>query len=257
MEKFMRRLFVGMLALAASVAMLSSATFAADLAPFTKAPAVPGFSWTGYYLGLNAGVGAQDTNVDRTASGILAGLFPADANARPHGWLYGGQIGYNHQLGKAVVGIEADFDWTNFKGQNFSTATLGGLSANTSASQKLDWLSTVRARLGFLPFSHVLVYATGGLAIGKVETNVSSTFAPGCIIGCGAATNGATKTGWTLGGGIEAALDRNWSVKAEALYYDLGNVSGAYTAPGIVPTSFAYNSEYRGGLGRLGINYRF
>lgn len=220
--------------------------------------AAPAFTWQGLYIGGNVGLGAQDTSGARTASGVIAGLFPADQQSRPHGWVGGAQIGHNWQTGAFVYGLEADFDWSGIRRSNAATASLGGFTTSTTSARDLKWLSTVRARAGFTPFSHVLIYGTGGVAIGKVQSDVSQSInVGGCTFGCGSASNGATRTGWTAGGGIEAALNQRWSAKIEAIYYDLGSVTVGYTTPGVVPSTASFSSDYRGALVRAGINFRF
>jgi outer membrane immunogenic protein len=243
------------------LALLPAASPAADVGRSghivgRAAPAA--FSWTGFYLGGTVGLGAQDDPVAQGKSGALASLFASGENAKPRGWFYGVTAGYNHQLSNRwVAGIEGDFSWSNLKASNSASISLGGLSTTTATNQKLEWLSTVRGRIGYLPWSHVMPYATAGVAFGKANVGASSTFAPGCIIGCGTAETGSTRTGWTAGGGVEIALTQAISLKGEALYYDLGSVSGAYTAPGIIPTSFTYASDVRGWIARAGVNVRF
>jgi outer membrane immunogenic protein len=97
--------------------------------------------------------------------------------------------------------------------------------------QRLDWLATFRGRIGVLAAPQLLLYATGGLAVGQVKTNSSLTTTvanniPACVAAnvglCMASSDTATKVGWTVGGGAVWALTSNWSVKAEYLYVDLG-----------------------------------
>src|SRR4029077_6535377 len=112
-----------------------------------------------------------------------------------------------------------------------------------TAEQKLDSFGTLRARLGFVPWdSRLLVYGTGGLAYGHVES--SAAYAQtGCLFFvCGSPTGAAgsastERVGWTAGGGFEYALAQHWSVKAEYLYYDLGTMSYALS-----PSSFSFVS---------------
>lgn len=168
---------------------------AADLsgAPVARVPAaapvaVPVFSWTGFYIGGNAGYGWGSGQDALGISGV-----------DPNGWLAGGQAGYNYQFGNnVVVGLEADVQGAD-------------ISAGTPAlSSKLDLLGTVRGRLGYA-FGRVLPYVTGGFAWG----NNSVDFA-----GVG---QSQTLTGWTAGAGIEYALTDHWTAKTEYLYTDLGS----------------------------------
>lgn len=176
-------------------AMTASPVAAADLgrapAPVVKAPpafAAPVFSWTGFYIGGNAGYGWGN---GQDALGI-AGIDPS-------GGFGGGQLGVNYQFGNNVVaGLEADL-----QGGDISAGS-GALSSN------LDMLGTVRGRLGYA-FGRVLPYVTGGFAYG---TNSIDNLG---------ASQSKTLTGWTAGAGIEYAITDHWTAKTEYLYTDLGS----------------------------------
>lgn len=192
----MKRIALG----AAALALLATAPArAADLtrpAPVPASVPAPVFSWTGFYIGGQAGYG--------WGSGADAlGLAGVD----PKGWLAGAQAGYNYQFANHVVaGIEADI-----AGGDISAGTLG-------LSSTLDLLGTVRGRLGYA-FGPVLPYVTGGFAWGNNAISI-----PG-------ASQSQTLTGWTVGAGIEYALTEHWTAKTEYLYTDLGSKS--YDALGL------------------------
>src|SRR3984893_14041257 len=131
-----------LLASAGAVA-LTGAALAADLPsrapPPVYLPPPPILTWTGFYIGLNAGYtfgGSNSVDVD-TASGValppLQSFQPAaDAvaasatgNLSLHnsGFIGGGQVGYNLQFANSwLVGIEADIQGT---GARSSTSTIG------------------------------------------------------------------------------------------------------------------------------------
>jgi outer membrane immunogenic protein len=68
----------------------------------------------------------------------------------------------------------------------------------------------------------VLTYVTGCDAYGGTETGVTT------INGAtSSSSTSATKSGWTWGTGVEAALGGNWTAKAEYLYIDLGSSSAS------------------------------
>ncbi len=253
----MRRLSIAVIAAASTVAFNQIAA-AADLpvkAPRDPPPPRPPvYSWTGLYAGVNAGFGWENT-INNTATPIFcnpvqpqcpgwadtaAAAVPQKFDTHPLGFIGGGQIGYNFQFASAwVAGVEADFQGANIKGNAivpnavplsfpFVTVTDTG-----TGSQKLDWLGTVRGRVGWLPANPLLLYATGGLAYGHVQTAVSfhnQTFlAPFCQCfttdGSVSASDTTIRAGWTVGGGLEWMVAPNWSLKGEYLYYDLGTVS--------------------------------
>jgi outer membrane immunogenic protein len=237
---------------------------AADLAPVTKAPpAVVVFNWTGFYLGANAGYGwARNTDgigaVNDTA-GLVGGNFiatslPIDAN----GFVGGGQIGYNRQVSPLwVVGLETDLAWTDIHG-SVSVPGPNDTSRIMTGTQKLDWLGTVRGRVGIAPADRTLIFATGGFAYGhgSLATALTRTTAPCAVSNCQQGSTSGTLTGWTVGGGAEWAFATNWSAKAEYLYYDLGNLSHLMTDPQF-PSIFNANADFTGHIVRLGVNYRF
>jgi outer membrane immunogenic protein len=184
----------------------------------TKAPMYAPYNWTGFYIGINGGGGFGRSNVGAPYS---TGSFDTS------GGVAGGTIGYNYQMGQTVFGLEADGDWSNIGG----SATCGVLSCQT----KNDWLATARGRLGYA-YDRFLPYVTGGAAFGDIKTNVS---------GIGNGTD--TKAGWTLGGGLEAAIAGPWTAKVEYLYVDLGRGGSVLGA----------DSEFRTNLVRAGLNYKF
>jgi outer membrane immunogenic protein len=232
-------------AVAVSAMLGIGAASAADMAvkamPYIASP--PAFSWTGFYIGGNAGYGWSNANFTLASVGTRVPPFPqedvdASANAtprilntNPHGFIGGGQFGYNYQTNRLVWGIEADFSFADIKGSDTKNGTAAVVSAPLSLAhitaigeQKLNYFGTVRGRLGFTPIDSVLLYATGGLAYGQVESNINTSDVGAPIItGPASGSASATRTGWTAGGGIETALAfaPRWSLKAEYLYYDL------------------------------------
>ena len=220
----MKRLFVAGVALVA----LTGAAAAADLPPggapyYYKAPyALPAFNWTGFYIGVNGGGGFGNSAWDTTSSFSTTG------------GVVGGTVGYNYQIGPAVLGAEGDIDWSGIKG----TTTTGACPAGCTTSD--SWLSTLRARVGYAA-DRFMPYVTGGGAFGNINAAT-----PGLAGGT------ATNVGWTVGAGLEFAIAGHWSAKAEYLYVDLGkfNCGAGCGAP-------VDNVSFTTSLVRAGINYRF
>lgn len=177
-------------------------------APAYSAPAM--YDWSGAYVGINGGYGFSGTN---------------DGD----GGIVGGTLGYNYQAGPWVLGLEGDMNWTNFKG----SGTCGGVSCSTQN----NWLATTRGRLGYAMGANgnILPYVTGGAAFGDVENSSP------------AGTVSDSKAGWTIGGGVEAALSGPWTAKVEYLYVDLGDG----------PTVGTNSSGYHSNIVRAGLNYKF
>lgn len=236
----------------ASAAILATAldAQAADMAvktPYYKAPMVAIYDWTGFYIGVNGGVGIGR---DRTLHTIPGNSFDS-LYLQPQGGVGGGQIGYNWQtnntfLGPLVVGVEADIQGADMRDGHPVATGLAGIVANYN--QRLDWFGTVRGRVGLVTGS-VLSYVTAGYAYGNVRTNVTETL--------GGVSNAFStermQGGYVVGSGVEAALGGNWTGKIEYLYLNMGNKTDAFTALAVPQT---LTSEIRESIFRVGLNYR-
>ena len=229
--------------LLASAAILATTVgaHAADLpvkAPYTKAPPLQAvYDWTGFYIGVNAGVGVGRDRTQHFQPGSFNSFYLA-----PEGAFGGGQIGYNWQtgsiLGPLVYGIEADIQGADMSD---GRTVLNTFSVANAYSQKLDWFGTVRARIG-LATGPVLSYVTAGYAYGNIKTNVG-------IAGVGAFSESRGESGWTVGSGVEASLGGNWTGKIEYLYLHLGDSSASFGVNTVT-------SELRQNIFRVGLNYR-
>ena len=256
---------------------LTGAAAAADLprraAPPLLPPALPIFTWTGAYFGINAGYISSDRGLVNVgglngvaAGNIATGARPASVRLESDGFTGGGQIGYNYQVGNFVLGVEADAAYTDLDRTVGVVGTTGALTAHRSS---LDYLGTVRGRVG-LAFDRVLVYGTGGFAYGNVNSS-GLYFAPaGSGVLQFAGRSDRMETGWAAGGGIEYALPTESflnffrssavTIKAEGLYYDLGrrNVGIFNTGAGpAVNPGYVARFENNGFIARAGINYKF
>jgi outer membrane immunogenic protein len=104
----------------------------------------------------------------------------------------------------------------------------------------------------------LLLYATGGLAFGQVDDTVFTTYAPGFGPLSFPGSSSDTRVGWTIGGGAEWALTQNWTVKAEYLYFDLGDTTiTANPAAANPPFQIRSTHDLTGSIARLGVNYKF
>jgi outer membrane immunogenic protein len=211
----------GLLGLALAAGSAAAADLPPRYAPYPyKAPVYsPVYNWTGFYLGINGGGGWGRSQWD--------GIDKFDIS----GGLIGATVGYNWQWGQAVVGAEADVDWSGIKGTTNTLCALGCTTRN-------HWLSTVRGRVGYAMFDRFLPYLTAGLAAGDIAST-----RPGFPAGT------STTAGWTVGAGLEVGVVGNVSIKAEYLYVDLGNYNCGFNC-GLVAggnVSF-YGNIFRGGL---------
>jgi outer membrane immunogenic protein len=251
--------------------------------PYTKAPPLaPVMSWTGWYVGLNAGAGITDTsyNLDPTGCFITAPLCgtgglagnPARSydNARPNkvGFTGGGQFGYNYQFSpRWVAGFEADINYNDVRNSDSVIQALGpplfapGSFIHT-VNTGLNWFGTARGRIGYLVTPSVLLYGTGGLAYGQAKSSTNATFPFPGVGDTYIGSMSTTRVGWTAGAGGEWMVSSNWSVKAEYLYVDLGrtsytsscNIAACLALAPNVPTYLTTVST-REHIARVGVNY--
>jgi outer membrane immunogenic protein len=247
--------FAAVLAAGIGFASVASAADMPTKAPIYKTPTVAsGYSWTGFYLGVNGGYG-----VGRNPSSLINFTNPAPGtlqiadswNFDPAGVLGGVQAGYNYQIDRWVIGIEADFQATGQKDTVCRVCTPGASSFNVE--QKLPWFGTVRGRFGWAA-GPVFSYFTGGWAYGQVQTDINLP-----IIGL-PTTGGAThefKSGWVIGSGVEAALAGNWTARVEYLYMSLGSTEVPFFNSATGGTRTMVTSDIRNHIIRAGLNYRF
>jgi len=219
---------------------------AADLP--AKAPVTAKYapSWTGFYLGVNGGYisdTAKFANNDLGTYCWISCSFNDKQSAT--GGLLGGQIGYNFQFkNNIVIGWETDFAWSSAK----KTTSGSTGSYDWTNETGLSSFGTSRLRLGYA-FDRLFMYGTGGLAFGNVrnrhQADNSYTWSD----------RAGFKAGWTAGGGLEYALNPNWSIKAEGLFYDLGK-SNHFSIDGDGYT-YGLSDRTTGAVGRVGVNYMF
>ncbi len=200
----------------------------------------PMFDWTGVYVGLNAGYSFGSSNWSDSVTGVSTGAFGTS------GFLFGGTLGANYQVGRLVLGVEGDGGFS--KASGFATFTTTPLCAGGCITSN-GWLATARGRIGYA-FDRFLAYGTGGAVLGNVQANYSND-----------AVSNLTSVGWTVGAGVEAALTPQWSLKAEYLFVDLagGGCSADCTmqnpnGPALIPNIAVKFNE---SIVRAGLNYKF
>jgi outer membrane immunogenic protein len=210
---------------------LLAATFSAQAADIPR-PVYKGvrsvvayYNSTGFYAGLFGGYGWAKSDWDAPPISIS-----------PTGWLFGGTLGYNYQMGSWVWGLEGDIAYADVKG----SAACGAFNCTT----KNNWLGTVRGRIGYA-FDRFLPYITAGGAFGDVKATSTDPLTTG---------GSSTQIGWTAGVGLEYAFVGNWSAKFEYLYVDLGSFDcGATCTIGAVTN----NVSFKESIFKAGLNYKF
>jgi outer membrane immunogenic protein len=274
--------------------------YAADLPPgrYTMAPVMaPGNPWSGWYAGLNMGYVDGSTGINSTALITSASNFPGNTAAMAAGanqqlstgqggFLGGAQVGYNYLISPTLLtGLEADIQGSSLRGNASATSvasTIPGslffndtVTTNIATSRSLDYIGTIRAKLGALVTPSTLLYVTGGLAYGGVKSSTSVTqafatfvspFPPSPPASVNTGSFSDTRAGYTVGAGGEWMFLSNWSAKLEYLYYDLGSANygtgisafdAGSTSNGFGIDSIATSSRvhFNGNIVRAGVNY--
>jgi outer membrane immunogenic protein len=296
---------------AGAMALMGAAHAAEPLPPPPPPPPI----WTGFYAGVsNGALVSSDAGVSTAAtnsinSGLVGTLPAVSAELATNSWfvhpaagyIAGATLGYNYQFSPSFVGgVEFDFSGVVQDVKNaveFRQAFIPGFSPDTlnqaiSSSQNLDFLGTIRGRLGYLVSPTWLIYGTGGLAFGQASAFTNLTqyvfgrnaaliaagattpyYATGfascgsfaSVEPCGYSTN---RVGWTAGGGFEWMFMPNWTIKVEYLYYHLGTADytvGFLQNPLLTTTSppplylnrVTSSTSFNGSVIRVGLNYKF
>jgi len=267
MEVEVLRNFWWLGALSLAIAGPLSPADAADLplkAPAAVAPAA--YNWSGLYIGGNIGGGWAQNEISDPGLGFLGTLLgvPVTQTTNSSGFLGGVQAGTNYQIGKLVVGVEADWDWSNINGTNSTAFTSGfipGLAITRSLGANTDWTGTATTRIG-IAHDHWLFYGKAGAA--WAHTNYTDTWtAPGlgALGPLFSGTGSSTRTGWTVGTGIEYAFWNNWSAKLEYDYMNFGSPTTAINGtilPGVVGIPFSAGLQNNQQINevKFGLNYR-
>lgn len=262
---------------ALSLTVVATSAFAADLPargmpPVFFPPPIPVFTWTGFYVGANAGVGFDRrdgfNNTFNIANGQLAGstgtagTLVTGGNAGSNtAFTGGGQVGFNYQFspgpaGGVVAGVEADAQYLGFNAQGggatpysftpnnplsygVAFVPVKGLARPTvvlSGQARDDFFGTVRGRLGYA-FNRFFAYGTGGFAYSN------------------------RNTGYAVGGGLEYAITNNISLRGEYLYVNLRSGSQTFNPVFDITTNTVFLNDVRRGenfsVARAALNYKF
>jgi outer membrane immunogenic protein len=247
------------LCLLSATALGTGCATAADLPARmpTKAPvAAPlAYNWSGFYFGGHVGGGWVDT--DSTIVTNFGAAFPPGTvnNQSASGVIAGGQLGVNWQLGQWVLGVEGDYSWSGIDGDNShaSVITPGTVSHTHS---EINWLATATARVGYA-WDNWLFYVKGGGAWADFDSNSYTTNAGGTTIST--LVGGETRSGWTVGAGLEWSLLQNWSAKLEYNYLDFGTdrETRLFTSGANAGSTVLRDVDTHIHVVKVGLNYRF
>jgi outer membrane immunogenic protein len=246
-----------LLATASSVAAAAAATGGAQAADLARkapppAPVVAPPSWTGFYVGVHAGINWQLASAEYAAPhfGSTGASLPAGNAA---GFIGGGQIGYNWQFAPQwVIGVEGTISGLTGKATAKPEFTL---TKGNGFSSEINWLATIRGRVGWLVDPDTMIYGTGGAAWGGVKNSANPNGFGSSTAAAVTKSESKTKSGWVAGGGIEHILGgawSHWTLGVEVLYVDLGD-----STPRVSVDNKGTKFNNKAAIGQLKLNYRF
>src|SRR5580692_11273441 len=264
MRRFSPGLLVG-LAVAASA--LPSAASAADM-PVPAAPAYTPpvyrpviYDWTGIYGGVHVGAGVLDDVVTNTTTTLLLNAG-TQTKLSPFSVVGGAQAGFNIEFAPFVIGAEGTFTWSNISGTQVTPSLQPTISENSVSTPQ--WYATATGKAGFAA-NDFLFYAKGGAAWMGVH------YTQNVVAGIrqSGQTDVDTRSGFTVGGGVEWGLTENLSARLEYDFLDFGTktynfnnlgftpagspIGTALTPIGAAPMSIKSFTQ----LITVGLNYRF
>lgn len=219
---------------------LAPAALAGDALP-------PGRDWSGLYVGLNAGIGWNDSQVasDFDFQGQNAQSLVDQIDGEQSAFTGGGMLGYNLQYGRVVLGAEAELNYLGFNDNDQTVRDLDVYSTTKDVSLEASWYGTLRGRAGLAALG-ILLYGTGGIAYGNMEASASvsaSDIATGESVKWDGSSD-STNWGWVAGAGVEYGIS-NVSLGLEYLYIDLGSAEWDGDRDGPI-ADFARNSDANG-----------
>jgi len=223
-----------------ALAALGGSALAADL-PARRGvpvkapePVVYAYNWSGFYIGAHGGGGWSDKCF--TFAGVDDGCH--DGN----GFVAGGQLGFNYQAGQFVFGVEFSGSWADINGDHTSLQF-----APDSLHSEINSILMLTGRVG-MTFDRMLLYVTGGGAWAHDKLEYVDA-------GVGTASAKKSRTGWTVGAGIEYGLAPNWSIAAQYNFIDFGDKNVTFSGGGV--TSFTDKVDQQVHLATVRLNYRF
>ncbi len=175
-------------------------------------------TWTGFYIGGNAGYAWSDNSTWSDNGGFDETPPRLTYNNDADGFTAGGQVGFNWQMNRFVLGLEGSGGWLDLDDAHNPTGDFGPLD-NLSRID-YNWYATVTPRLGFA-WNRLLLYVKGGVDFVDVKNEASDFINRTRIDPSDRSIHDDTEVSWTVGGGLEYCINPHWSVKVE---YDFLNV---------------------------------
>ena len=224
--------------------------------------------YSGLYVGANIAYSTYTNSFSIDSTFNEKYFSQLNLNVQNNGFVGGGTFGNNWKIRQTVLGLEADLDYESISGSNADTSSATNFI--TSVNKKINWVGTLRGRIGRITPNNMMIYLTAGPAFGNTQITFAQRVVAGpkelpysmmnsCSSGlvCASATSRKTKLGWTAGGGLEYPVSKRATFKAEYLYVTLGNVTMDIPGDGLLqPLNYKVNTIFNTNIFRLGVNYR-
>jgi len=251
---------VGLVA-AAALSIAASGIARADGYPAYRTP--PPAPWSGCYVGADVGGAwaSESANINNPALNVLDNQGPVSVSLNSSSVIGGVLAGCNAQFGGFVAGIEGDWSWTGLNDAKLApNLLLSGAptgSGGVSFKDELQWISSVRGRLGWVAMPTMLLYATGGPAWASLHYSGLDAFIGGCP-NCVPVSFSNTPVGWVVGAGVEWSATRNWVLRVEYLHYEFdgGSATGALLGTTIPGAKYNFGSTEVDSV-RAALSYKF
>ena len=251
-----------LIGLSSAPVLLAGPADAADLGrPVYKTPPpapAPVYSWTGCYVGAHVGWGWGHNNATTNSFSFGVNHISGGTGVNTSGALFGGQLGCNYQFaGNWVAGIQGDIAGTDFNGRaNDALSQIEGGAFGSTIGVKTDWLTSVTGRLGWAFWNNqALVYVKGGIAWTHNKWDLHDAALP-----FNPAELDETRSGWTIGGGLEWTLwSPNWTAFVEYNFYQF---NGGSTFDNTFDRDVSFKTQFVTGRQeintvKVGVNYKF
>ena len=204
------------------------------------------YEWSGFHFGGFAGWAWSELEASPLFTKEFGGnfyLLPGNSYGfEDDGFHAGVQAGYDRQWQQFVFGVAGEVGYLTFdksaEDPNFLPSPFPDSRAVTRFQG--DWYGSFTARAGVVLAERILLYARGGVAALNAEASTIDKCGRGP---CGVLTIDARGDdvlwGWTVGGGMEVALDDHWSVGGEYRYFDFEDLQ----VKGVASNSLLYTQD--------------
>jgi len=197
-------LFVGGIVASAFAATSSAVCADGMAAPRAKAAFEAPASWSGFYVGTNAGYAFSTID---TSSPVAGTSTSVDYDSE----FWGVVLGVQHQFGGVVVGVEGNL-LSMFIDKPGATACP---TAGFTCTNRIEDILSVGGRLG-VPMGHWMPYVSGGYASSSIAFRGRTTAAPFTANEDGRSRN----DGWYVGVGFDMVVAPGWTTGLEYRHYD-------------------------------------